>query len=709
MEARLQAHNERLTGDLNPRQRRRILQKISKLKKQMSTSSETSTIGDKRNATDSNTATSNKRLKTNNEELMKPSLNRKQRKKKIMGTNNRLKDLARRKQLTKAEQCFQRAKKANLVDVHTYTSMLNVYVRVGAVDRALEAFREMRTRRLQPNVVTYTTLLKGLGADARFGIVLQLLDEMVVASPPQLPTIRTVNTLVRSYARHGRPDLATSLLHRCRQEWNVNVDASTYEHLISVLSNAHRTQEIKTMIEQLRHAASAVGDKPKRMQQTSSTSSSSSGLMTLAGEADAAENPAIYIDCARACVLVGDVRAAGLMLQEAHKLLNNDDVFLDRRTQMSRSQLSVVGQGKGDLASNARLMASKQHARVRSMKEFAEHRVDDLQREMASLTAYLQNRSSGSIESLARVLHALPQMLLLGGVENDTVVSGATNPSAASSSVPSAASSSAPSSSTKINLTEQVLGALRVSSGLDSLVEGDESKIISIRNTLNNAIDNQTIHFHKLLNKPKEIPVKMEICSGNGEWATSCCAEENRKNKNTSLWVTMELRRDRVQRTFSSMLLKNAANNMCVVGGDASKIVTEHVASASVDYLFINHPEPPERNSGTSGTQGGHLLEITFLRSLKRIMKKTGMLTIVTDNLPYAKSLVQTCHEAGFKSGTCDDASGVDVLASVGNVHLMEGMPGTSEGYTKGTESYFDRLWQRGQRSRRFYLAVVKE
>ena len=148
---------------------------------------------------------------------------------------------------------------------------------------------------------------------------------------------------------------------------------------------------------------------------------------------------------------------------------------------------------------------------------------------------------------------------------------------------------------------------------------------------------------------------------------------------------------------------------MCVVGGDASLIVSKHVATASVDNLFINHPEPPERNSGTSGTQGNHLLQITFLHSLKRIMKPSGMLTIVTDNLPYAKSLVTSCCEAGFRSGTCDDADGVDVLASVGDVHLMEGMPGTESGYTKGTESYFDRLWQRGQRSRRFYLSVVKK
>ena len=164
------------------------------------------------------------------------------------------------------------------------------------------------------------------------------------------------------------------------------------------------------------------------------------------------------------------------------------------------------------------------------------------------------------------------------------------------------------------------------------------------------------------------------------------------------------------------MLLKGCANNMCVVGGDASIIISRNIAPQSIDQLFINHPEPPERNSGVTKTssENSHLLNVSFLRHLKAIMKTNGILTIVTDNLPYAKSLCGICHEAGFKSGTLYDEEdidagfSVDVLASVGLVQLMEGMPGPESGYTKGTESYFDRLWQRGQRSRRFYLSVVK-
>ena len=520
--------------------------------------STTPIVGGKRPAQDSSTTSPTKRTKPN--AIVVPSLNRAQRKKKIVGTNNRLKELARRKQLVKAEQCFRRAQKSGLLDVHTYTNMLNVYVRIGSVDRALTIFREMPLRRLQPNVVTYTTLLKGLGAAARFATMDHILTQMTTSNPPQLPTIRTVNTLMRSYARHGRSDLAVALFQKCQStggSWHINLDASTYEHLISSMSYAYKTQEIKSIIEQLRHAKAALGGARATSVILNGSSNVGGGNEALAGEADAAENPAIYIACARACALMGDKDTGRRMLQVANTLLMSEDVFLDRRTNMSRSQLALVGQGKGNAAFNARAMASKQHSRVKSMKEFAEHRVDDLQREMALLKEYLSSASGSSSSSSSSsssnssnssnssssnkgstdIMDALPQLLLLDG---DTT----------------------PEDQKERNIIERLLSALQLSSGLNvvaaassrasSTTDQPQSALLNqISSVLHNSIDTNTeiIHFKHLLNKNEQehanIPIKMEICSGNGEWATSCCAIENRTNKNTSIWVTMELRRDR--------------------------------------------------------------------------------------------------------------------------------------------------------------------
>ena len=56
--------------------------------------------------------------------------------------------------------------------------------------------------------------------------------------------------------------------------------------------------------------------------------------------------------------------------------------------------------------------------------------------------------------------------------------------------------------------------------------------------------------------------------------------------------------------------------------------------------MFINHPEPPEHNTGGDGNQGQHLLTPSFFTLMYNILSSNGTLTIVTDNLPYAKLLV---------------------------------------------------------------------
>ena len=134
-------------------------------------------------------------------------------------------------------------------------------------------------------------------------------------------------------------------------------------------------------------------------------------------------------------------------------------------------------------------------------------------------------------------MDALPQLLLLDG---DTT----------------------PEDQKERNIIERLLSALQLSSGLNvvaaassrasNTTDQPQSALLNqISSVLHNSIDTNTeiIHFKHLLNKNEQehanIPIKMEICSGNGEWATSCCAIENRTNKNTSIWVTMELRRDR--------------------------------------------------------------------------------------------------------------------------------------------------------------------
>jgi tRNA G46 methylase TrmB len=176
------------------------------------------------------------------------------------------------------------------------------------------------------------------------------------------------------------------------------------------------------------------------------------------------------------------------------------------------------------------------------------------------------------------------------------------------------------------------------------------------------------------------LPVNIEICSGSGEWVVSHAASDlyYRTGKHApsgasprALWLALELRCDRVYHTICRSVLENIVRhsqhageasiadsghvqsspppplslgglpNLAVIGGDASHILPNRIAPGSIANVYINHPEPPERTGGVGDSEGQHLLTQSFFSEIHRILSNEGKCTIVTDNLPYAKSLLQ--------------------------------------------------------------------
>ena len=187
--------------------------------------------------------------------------------------------------------------------------------------------------------------------------------------------------------------------------------------------------------------------------------------------------------------------------------------------------------------------------------------------------------------------------------------------------------------------------------------------------------------------KENALPVNIEICSGSGEWVVSHAASDlyyrtgKHDKRDTSpapagaspraLWLALELRCDRVYHTICRSVLQNIVRhsqhareasiadsvhiqsspplplslgglpNLAVIGGDASHILPNRIAPGSIANVYINHPEPPERTGGVGDSEGQHLLTQSFFSEIHRILSNEGKCTIVTDNLPYAKSLLQ--------------------------------------------------------------------
>lgn len=202
-------------------------------------------------------------------------------------------------------------------------------------------------------------------------------------------------------------------------------------------------------------------------------------------------------------------------------------------------------------------------------------------------------------------------------------------------------------------------------------------------------------------NRLRSLPVNLEICSGSGEWVVAHASSDlfysqNAKSNTSSnssgkssavegsassplpraLWLALELRCDRVHHTISRSILESMTqhplhlrksgaapssdpasacvpfsglSNLAVIGGDAFKILPAHIAPGSISAVYVNHPEPPERTGGIGDSEGKHLLTDSFFVQIHRVLSATGTCTIVTDNLPYAKSLLRSLANSAIR------------------------------------------------------------
>jgi tRNA (guanine-N7-)-methyltransferase len=198
-----------------------------------------------------------------------------------------------------------------------------------------------------------------------------------------------------------------------------------------------------------------------------------------------------------------------------------------------------------------------------------------------------------------------------------------------------------------------------------------------------------------------------EFCIGEGDWIVAQAQHDEK-----SLWIALELRCNRVYHTLTNAIL-HKVDNLCILGGDASYILPHRITPACISHIFINHPEPPERTSGTGTNQGKHLLTSSFFHDMHRILTPTGLLSIVSDNLAYITELsVQVSQDERyhrFESAIFDTRTHPVFLESrVMDITVWRGDLPDESGVAIDASSYFDRMWTRGNKKRRWFMFLRK-
>lgn len=218
---------ENLNGPDDKRIKKRILQALGKLKKQLS-SLDAGGVGVDdggmgEGEDDVNEGPEGKNVKPEEKNV----LSRKHLKAKLKLLNKELADYAQKKQLKTAVKRFSwGVRKGMEPDKHTYANLLNCYVRCGDLDGALLQFKAMNDAKIAPNIVIYTTLLKGYCDKGDLSGAQQLLfSEM--PRHQLVPGIRTINTFIRGCTKLGAVTSAMRayhLLHSSKTEVKPNTN-----------------------------------------------------------------------------------------------------------------------------------------------------------------------------------------------------------------------------------------------------------------------------------------------------------------------------------------------------------------------------------------------------------------------------------------------------------------------------------------------------
>jgi pentatricopeptide repeat protein len=179
-------------------------------------------------------------------------------------------------------------------------------------------------------------------------------------------------------------------------------------------------------------------------------------------------------------------------------------------------------------------------------------------------------------------------------------------------------------------------------------------------------------------------PVKLEVCSGMGDWVVSRAAADAR----SANWLAIEMRRNRVRMTWAKGV-RARLDNLALLRGMAHEMLSSRVPEDSLSEIYVNYPDPPEWVGSTQC-----LVDAAFLLEAHRALARGGgVLTLVTDDAGYA---MRMCRELSRRP---------DLFAPAAE----DGKPfvsGVPEGYGG---SYFDEMWKNGRQTDRYYMRYRAE
>lgn len=494
------------------------------------------------------------------------------------------------------------------MDVHIYTNLINVHVRCNDIPGAEDSLRTMIAAKITPNVVTYTTLLKGYCESGMMTSAKNLLLTNML--PEKAWNVRSLSTFLRGCVRVGSVNSALEVFQSClAQSPDIfaaggqgspgdpkaddgnnphTQEFSCYESIIGLLCRSGRIKEADDLL---------------RSYISSSTSVPGGSHAAAPLHKQLFEDVGLYVILTKACALSGLENDAKKYLKLALESLSaEENSHLTNKMKLKfddawNNESSTTGSERGR---GHRVVGNNKENK--SLQLFRLHKCNEIKMELNDFEDYLSAWQSCNLKSvlpegfealesremslkvaaLKEYFAALEKLLYFGsdGVgdlkpDEDSQASSTESPSPEDlivAIVMAAKQKFGLKASNFFPLFEEL------KSSHPSLFE-DLKKLLrqyelESMTQLSSTIDQQRgkIDLKKLFNvkgKDSSVPIKLEIGAGNGDWVVAQAAVDRsynsrdpapapapagnaaKKAKPKGYWLAVELRCDRVNHIFS--------------------------------------------------------------------------------------------------------------------------------------------------------------
>lgn len=181
-------------------------------------------------------------------DMSTPSVDRE----KIVQLNNNIAQHANRKELDEAMALYKQAISDGIANSHTYAAAINANIRCGRLDGAEAVMHAMQKKGRKRDVIICTTMIKGYCMAGRLTDALNLLKDMTEKKPIVSPNIRTINTLLRGCVQAGDVSSAETLVAQSQKDFKIQLDVSSWEYLIALLSQGLKLDKVLPIVGRLK-------------------------------------------------------------------------------------------------------------------------------------------------------------------------------------------------------------------------------------------------------------------------------------------------------------------------------------------------------------------------------------------------------------------------------------------------------------------------